>query len=369
MNGEVEALVEQFPHVTVNYVEQPSGDNDNFAIAKLSRGADGKFKRTHRVQLPGHPIVGEGKPENQNMGLVWSRGMYVQTIDMNQDAHLAEGLKLRNVLRLYGSDEDIVLIGFTEQLISGRQGSVSSFAATSETVFGTLLQRFMTNPLRVRLHYGHPDIWDGAFIRSSGGVSKASRRLHLSEDVYGGMNVVQRGGKIEYVNFTTCGKGREVSFDGNNQFNKKIATGNGMQLISRDFHRLSKSMDIFRCLSFFQSSVGLFYTEFILFTSMAAFVLCKTVIAMFSIETYYTTGDAFDNVGFHQEIGLETLYPSQWMLQASLVMAWPGMLHGWITGGLVKMVKDTYHGIVTGSFVYHMFIAKSRGSADRKSVV
>lgn len=368
MNGEVEALVEQFPHVTVNYVEQPSGDNDNFAIAKLSRGADGKFKRTHRVQLPGHPIVGEGKPENQNMGLVWSRGMYVQTIDMNQDAHLAEGLKLRNVLRLYGSDEDIVLIGFTEQLISGRQGSVSSFAATSETVFGTLLQRFMTNPLRVRLHYGHPDIWDGAFIRSSGGVSKASRRLHLSEDVYGGMNVVQRGGKIEYVNFTTCGKGREVSFDGNNQFNKKIATGNGMQLISRDFHRLSKSMDIFRCLSFFQSSVGLFYTEFILFTSMAAFVLCKTVIAMFSIETYYTTGDAFDNVGFHQEIGLETLYPSQWMLQASLVMAWPGMLHGWITGGLVKMVKDTYHGIVTGSFVYHMFIAKSRGSAIDGSI-
>ena len=83
---------------------------------------------------------------------------------------------------------------------------------------------------------------------------------------------------------------------------------------------------------------------------MAAFVLCKTMIAMFSIETYYTTGDAFDNVGFHQEIGLETLYPSQWMLQASMVMAWPGMLHGWISGGLVQMVKDTYRGIVTGSF-------------------
>ena len=118
------------------------------------------------------------------------------------------------------------------------------------------------------------------------------------------MNILQRGGKIEYVNFLTCGKGREVSFDGNNQFNKKIATGNGMQLISRDFHRLAKSMDIFRNMSFFQSSVGMFYTEFMLVASMVSFVLCKTLITMFSIETYYSSGDAFDNVGFHQEIGL-----------------------------------------------------------------
>jgi hypothetical protein len=50
------------------------------------------------------------------------------------------------------------------------------------------------------------------------------------------------------------------------------------------------------------------------------------MIALLSIETYFNQGDAFDNVGFHQEVGLEVLYPSQWMLQASLVMAWP-----WIT--------------------------------------
>jgi hypothetical protein len=30
----------------------------------------------------------------------------------------------------------------------------------------------------------------------------------------------------------------EVSFNGTNQFNSKISSGNGMQLISRDFHRL-----------------------------------------------------------------------------------------------------------------------------------
>ena len=368
MNSEIEAIVETFPHVKVNYVVQPAADDPNYAIARIERGTDGKCKQTHLIQIPGHPIVGEGKPENQNMGLVWTRGMYIQTIDMNQDASLAEAMKVRNLLSMYQLDEQLVVVGFHERLISGRQGSVSSFAATSETVFGTMLQRFMATPLRVRLHYGHPDMWDGAFVRSSGGVSKASKRLHLSEDVYGGMNVLQRGGSIEHVAFISCGKGREVSFDGNNQFNKKIATGNGMQLISRDFHRLAKSMDIFRSMSFFQSSVGLFYTEFLLFASMISFVLCKTMIAMYSIETYFKEGDAFDNIGFHQEIGLETLYPSQWMLQASLVMAWPGMLYGWLNGGLVEMIKDTYQGMMSGSFIYHMFIAKSRGYAIDASI-
>lgn len=368
MNDEVEALVVNHRHVKVNYVQQPNEESTDYYIVKMERGADGKCERTHRIRIPGHPIVGEGKPENQNMGLVWCRGQYIQTIDMNQDSQLTEGLKLRNALSVFETSDDVTLIGFTEQLISGRQGSVASFAAKSETVFGTMLQRFMTRPLRVRLHYGHPDIWEGAFVRSCGGVSKATKKLHLSEDVYGGMNVLQRGGKIEYANFLTCGKGREVSFDGNNQFNKKIATGNGMQLISRDFHRLAKSMDIFRCMSFFQSSVGMFYTEFMLVASMVSFVLCKTLISMFSIETYYSSGDAFDNVGFHQEIGFETLYPSQWMLQASMVMAWPSMLHGWITGGLVHMLRETYQDMASGSFVYHMFIAKSRGHAIDASI-
>lgn len=42
-------------------------------------------------------------------------------------------------------------------------------------------------------------------------------------------------------------------------------------------------------------------------------------------------------------------------------MVWFGMLYGWIIGGLVKMVKDIYYGIVMGLFVYYMFIVKLRG--------
>lgn len=39
----------------------------------------------------------------------------------------------------------------------------------------TLSQRVLTSPLRMRLHYGHPDIFDKLFTLTRGGVSKASK--------------------------------------------------------------------------------------------------------------------------------------------------------------------------------------------------
>ena len=38
----------------------------------------------YRIKLPGQPILGEGKPENQNHAIIFTRGEGLQTIDMNQ---------------------------------------------------------------------------------------------------------------------------------------------------------------------------------------------------------------------------------------------------------------------------------------------
>jgi 1,3-beta-glucan synthase len=100
------------------------------------------------------------------------------------------------------------LVGFPEQVITDRSGSVASFAALSEQVFGTIVQRFMAKPLNVRFHYGHPDVWDLVWIKGNGGVSKASRQLHLSEDIFGGINLVLRGGRVKYLGFMMVGKAR-----------------------------------------------------------------------------------------------------------------------------------------------------------------
>lgn len=39
---------------------------------------------------------------------------------------------------------------------------------------------------RVRFHYGHPDVFDRLFHITRGGISKASKTINLSEDVFAG---------------------------------------------------------------------------------------------------------------------------------------------------------------------------------------
>lgn len=45
------------------------------------------LKEIYSVKLPGNPKLGEGKPENQNHAIIFTRGNALQTIDMNQVSH------------------------------------------------------------------------------------------------------------------------------------------------------------------------------------------------------------------------------------------------------------------------------------------
>jgi hypothetical protein len=124
-----------------------------------------------------------------------------------------------------------------------------------------MVQRFLTWPLMVRFHYGHPDVWDKVWAISSGGISKASRTLHVSEDIFAGFNTVLRGGGIEYAEFIHCGKGRDMGFIAVNGFETKISAGNSLQCCSRDLYRLSKSFDLARLFSMFFSGSGFYGTH------------------------------------------------------------------------------------------------------------
>lgn len=42
------------------------------------------MQEIYSIELPGEVILGEGKPENQNHAIVFTRGEALQTIDMNQ---------------------------------------------------------------------------------------------------------------------------------------------------------------------------------------------------------------------------------------------------------------------------------------------
>lgn len=44
-----------------------------------------RIVKQYEVDLPGPILLGEGKPNNQNHAIIFTRGEAVQAIDMNQD--------------------------------------------------------------------------------------------------------------------------------------------------------------------------------------------------------------------------------------------------------------------------------------------
>ncbi|CAN0539348.1 unnamed protein product, partial [Laminaria digitata] len=162
-------------------------------------GGGDNTQEVYRVKLPGNPVVGEGKPENQNHALIFTRGEHLQAIDMNQEGYFEEALKMRCLLEEFRRGtprRPAVIVGFREHIFTGSVSSLANYMALQELSFVTLGQRVLNNPLRVRMHYGHPDLFDKVFFMAAGGVSKASKGINLSEDIFAGYNGTLRGGQV-----------------------------------------------------------------------------------------------------------------------------------------------------------------------------
>jgi callose synthase len=209
----VDKLMQIFPHFRVAYVDGPVGDAKEFFSVLLRWCAQRqKVVECYRVKLPGGILVGEGKPNNQNHAIIFTRGEFLQTIDMNQDGYFEEALKIRNLLEEFAGSPDpqaedccsglkscvagscsacfehiesetdrVQIVGFPEHQFSENLSAVAEFAALTEFTFTTLIQRTLASPFDVRMHYGHPDIFDKTFHISRGGISKASKTLNVSE--------------------------------------------------------------------------------------------------------------------------------------------------------------------------------------------
>ncbi|PSR90233.1 Callose synthase [Actinidia chinensis var. chinensis] len=163
---------------------------------------NGKDKEIYSIKLPGNPKLGEGKPENQNHAIIFTRGSAVQTIDMNQDNYFEEALKMRNLLEEFHCDHGIrpaTILGVREHVFTGSVSSLASFMSNQESSFVTLGQRVLANPLKVRMHYGHPDVFDRVFHITRGGISKASRVINISEDIFAGVgeDIQDRAGILQ----------------------------------------------------------------------------------------------------------------------------------------------------------------------------
>lgn len=93
-------LMRTYPGLRIAYVDEVrTGKDVNYysVLVKYDSNLRNEVE-IYRIQLPGPLKLGEGKPENQNHALIFTRGDAVQTIDMNQVCPNPERVQLRKVL-------------------------------------------------------------------------------------------------------------------------------------------------------------------------------------------------------------------------------------------------------------------------------
>ncbi|KAL4178545.1 hypothetical protein AMTRI_Chr13g115600 [Amborella trichopoda] len=267
---------------------EESADGSREYFSKLVKAdVHGKDQEIYSIKLPGDPKLGEGKPENQNHAIIFTRGDAIQTIDMNQDNYFEEALKMRNLLeefhRNYGLRAPTIL-GVREHVFTGSVSSLALFMSNQETSFVTLGQRVLANPLKVRMHYGHPDVFDRIFHISRGGISKASRVINISEDIYAGFNSTLRQGNITHHEYIQVGKGRDVGLNQIALFEGKVAGGNGEQVLSRDVYRLGQLLDFFRMMSFYFTTVGYYVCTMMTVLTVYIFLYGRVYLALSGLD-------------------------------------------------------------------------------------
>ncbi|KAK8983008.1 hypothetical protein V6N11_054992 [Hibiscus sabdariffa] len=280
------------PSLRVAYIDDVeerdgTGRSQKVYYSVLVKGLDNLDQEIYRIKLPGNAKLGEGKPENQNHAMVFTRGEALQTIDMNQDNYLEEAFKMRNLLEEFNEDHGVrppTILGVREHIFTGSVSSLAWFMSNQETSFVTIGQRVLARPLKVRFHYGHPDVFDRIFHITRGGISKGSRGINLSEDIFAGFNSTLRRGNITHHEYIQVGKGRDVGLNQISLFEAKVACGNGEQTLSRDIYRLGHRFDFFRMLSCYFTTVGFYFSSMLIVFTVYVFLYGRLYLALSGLE-------------------------------------------------------------------------------------
>lgn len=281
---------------------------------------------------------------------------------MNQEHYFEETLKMPHLLET-GVDS-VSIIGMREHIFTGNASSLAKFKTWQELVFVTLSQRVLADPLMCRMHYGHPDVFDKLRAISCGGVSKASRGINLSEDVFAGFNVTLRGGKVTHKEFLQCGKGRDVALSQISTFEGKVANGNGETSLSRDVHRLGQFLDFFRLHSLYYSHTGFYFATWLTVVTAFVYIYSKLYIALVGVEAQIidkisSTSIFLNNTesGFESQIidDLSAVINTQYIIQAGLFLTLPLLAVYLVEKGLLRGMLQILEMIITCGPAFFVF--------------
>ncbi|KAI3844011.1 hypothetical protein MKW92_016962 [Papaver armeniacum] len=309
------------PSLRVAYIDEvevsEGGILQKVYYSVLIKAVDNRDQEIYRIRLPGPAKIGEGKPENQNHAIIFTRGEALQTIDMNQDNYLEEAFKMRNLLEEFNEDHGVrppTILGVREHIFTGSVSSLAWFMSNQETSFVTIGQRVLARPLKVRFHFGHPDVFDRIFHITRGGISKASRGINLSEDIFAG---------------------RDVGFNQISLFEAKVACGNGEQILSRDIYRLGHRFDMFRMMSCYYTTVGFYVSSMMVVIVVYVFLYGKLYLSLSGLEQSIMK---FAQVG--HDYPLQTAMASQSLVQIGLLMALPMVMEIGLERGFRTAMSD-----------------------------
>ncbi|XP_048141589.1 callose synthase 11-like isoform X2 [Rhodamnia argentea] len=332
-------LMKENEAVRVAYIDEVHSGRDGVEFYSVLVKYDQQLQREveiYRIQLPGPVQLGEGKPENQNHAIIFTRGDALQTIDMNQDNYFEEALKMRNLLeefkKFYGIRRPTIL-GVRENVFTGSVSSLAWFMSAQETSFVTLGQRVLANPLKVRMHYGHPDVFDRFWFLTRGGISKASKVINISEDIFAGFNCTLRRGNVTHHEYIQVGKGRDVGLNQISLFEAKVASGNGEQVLSRDIYRLGHRLDFFRMLSVFYTTIGFYFNSLIVVLTVYTFLWGRLYLALSGIE-----GRAMNDSASNE--ALAAILNQQFAVQLGLFTSLPMIVENSLEHGFLGAVWD-----------------------------
>ncbi|KAI3725778.1 hypothetical protein L1987_65571 [Smallanthus sonchifolius] len=323
----------------IDEVEEREGAKSHKAYySVLIKAADNLDQEIYRIKLPGSAKIGEGKPENQNHAIVFTRGEALQTIDMNQDNYLEEAFKMRNLLEEFHEDHGVrppTILGVREHIFTGSVSSLAWFMSNQETSFVTIGQRVLARPLKVRFHYGHPDVFDRIFHITRGGISKASKGINLSEDIFAGFNSTLRRGNITHHEYIQVGKGRDVGLNQISLFEAKVACGNGEQTLSRDIYRLGHRFDFFRMLSCYYTTTGFYVSSMLVVLTVYAYLYGRLYLSLSGLERAI-----MKSARIRGDTALKAVMASQSVVQLGLLMALPMVMEIGLERGFRTAIGD-----------------------------
>eukprot|EP00760_Papus_ankaliazontas_P012249 PhM_4_TR1522/c0_g1_i1/m.50012 len=318
------------------------------------------FYEYRTVQRVGRLKIGEGKAENQMHAVPFATGVVFQAIDMNQYATVENGYKIPYCLSDYFNNPHDVhatsnnwdhhslippvrILGFPEHTYTRVLSTVGEMMGAAEWCFVTISQRTLVWPLRIRAHYGHPDFFDGFWVRNRGGGSKASLVVNTNEDIFAGYEMIGRGEKGGYVEFFEYQKGRESSFAYAFVFEAKLAQGGAQQIRSFDVYRLNRKLDVFQRFALFFSSLAFYATNLIMAITVNYYILA---IALFALS----------GVSYHKLGLLDAVIAVPWLFQIGYVMALPMIVELIIQRGFWSGILQFFRTLIPSIFffVFHL---------------